>query len=282
VGARVVVDASGQHRALCGGPARAPRAEQTAYGVVVPTQVATPLVRAGEAIIMSWSEPDLSQTCATFLYAVPLPAGRVLLEETSLARRPGLSLQVLADRLTTRLAAAGVPADAVLAHERVRFAVDLPVPSPPPGVVAFGVAGGMMHPATGFSVGDALTIAPALADALVSEVARGPAAAARAAHAVVWSARSRGVRMLRDLGLRTLLRMPPASVPAFFDAFFDLAPERQRAYLSGREDPVGTAAAMIGVFGAAPWRVRGAMALAQLRTDASGRARAGSGRSPGC
>ena len=44
----------------------------------------------------------------TFLYAVPLGGGRVLLEETSLARRPGLPMAALRDRLLTRLARYGI------------------------------------------------------------------------------------------------------------------------------------------------------------------------------
>jgi lycopene beta-cyclase len=241
------------------------------------------VVRPGEAIFMDWSRSGPVDECATFLYAVPLPGDRVLLEETSLAARPGVPLDLLADRLAVRLRDAGVPPDAAIGHETVRFRLDVPVPSPPPGVVAFGVAGGMMHPATGFSVGDALTTAPALADALAEELGRGSVAAARAARAAVWPVRARRVRSLRDLGLRTLLRMPPGRVPEFFDAYFALSPGLQRAYVSGRADLAGTAAAMTAVFGGASWQVRGAMVAAQVRRNApDGRPRAGAGRSPGC
>ncbi len=52
------------------------------------------------------------------------------------------------------------------------------------------------------------------------------------------------VRLLRGAGLTTLLRLPPDGVPAFFEAFFRLTPDRQRAYLTGHEDPAGVAAAM--------------------------------------
>lgn len=76
------------------------RVEQTAYGVVVP---ASPLLPPGEAIFMDWRRPPGFGEPATFLYAVPLPDGRVLLEETCLARRPGLSFAELRDRLHARL-----------------------------------------------------------------------------------------------------------------------------------------------------------------------------------
>ena len=45
----------------------------------------------------------------------------------------------------------------------------------------------------------------------------------------------------------------------FFELFFRLDPDLQRAYLSGREDVRGTAAAMAKLFRAAPWRLRAKM-----------------------
>ncbi len=251
VAGRVVVDATGQRRVLSGGRRAGERVEQTAYGVVVPASAAAALVPPGDAVFMRWGA---TEGWPTFLYAVPLPGGRTLLEETSLARRPGLPFADLAARLTSRLAAAGISATGAV--ERVRFAVDVPVARPHPGVVAFGVAAGMTHPATGYSVGEVLAAAPAVAATLARELRRGGDRAARAAHAVLWTPRARAVRGLRDWGLRSLLAMPPARVPEFFDAFFSLPEGLQRAYLSGRDDLLGTAAAMAALFGAAPWRLR--------------------------
>lgn len=262
IGCGAVVDASGWRRVLSGGPPPGNRAEQTAYGLVLPAALAAPLVEPGDAVFMRWGR---TPGWPSFLYAVPLPGGRTLLEETSLARRPGLPVPDLAARLTGRLAAAGVAAGDAVDVERVRFAVDVPPARPRPGVAAFGVAAGMMHPATGYSVGDALVAAPAVADALADALPLGADAAARAAHAAVWTPAARRVRRLRDWGLRALLGLPPARVPQFFDAFFSVAEGRQRAYLSGRDDVGGTAGAMTAVFLAASWPVRAAMAVGSLR-----------------
>lgn len=262
VAGRVVVDASGRRRVLSGGPLAGDRVEQTAYGVVVPAAAAEPLVARDDAVFMRWHQ---GSGWPTFLYAVPLPGGRTLLEETSLARRPGLPMADLAERLAGRLAAAGIPAADVLAVERVRFAVDLPLPRAAPGVVAFGVAGGMMHPATGYSVGEALTTAPTVAAAIADELPYGGTRAARAAHTAVWSPSARAVRRLRNWGLRALLALPPARVPEFFDVFFSLPPDLQRAYLSGRGDLRGTTAAMSAMFGAAPWRTRRVLVTGLVR-----------------
>ncbi|WP_436499438.1 lycopene cyclase family protein [Actinokineospora sp. HUAS TT18] len=239
----VVVDASGVRRVLSGGPLGGPRAEQTAYGVVVPAASA-PFVKPGEAVFMDhWSTAD---GVATFLYAVPLPGDRVLLEETSLAARPGIPRAVLRDRLAAR----GV--DLTGRVEWVRFALDVPPPWRG-DAVAFGAAAGMVHPATGYSLGETFALAPRVA-AAIADAPRGQAGTA--ARKAVWSPKARIVHRLRTRGLRTLLTLPADRHPAFFESFFTLTPDLRDAYLTGREDVPGTTAAMLAVFRAAPWRIR--------------------------
>jgi len=285
VDAPVVVDATGARGR--GGAA------QTAFGVRVPASVAAPVIGPGEAMFMDWRQPFAGP--ATFLYAVPLPDGRVLLEETSLAHRPGLPFGELRARLLTRLHNHGIdPGDAEV--ERVRIPLDTPISRAPAGypaptrsrgrpalpvyrwgvtkrgvepglwitrgrewkIVPFGAAAGLVHPATGYGIGDALRLAPKVADA----IAGGDPQAARR---VVWSARARAVRRLRRAGLATLLALAPEETADFFELFFDLPPHLQRAYLSGREDLAGTAAAMAALFRAAPWSLRRTLAAATIR-----------------
>ncbi|MGX7828680.1 lycopene cyclase family protein [Actinokineospora sp. 24-640] len=258
IAAAVVVDATGHRRVLSGGRPAGARAEQSAVGVVVPD--ATALVPAGSAVFMDdW---DTADGLATFLYAVPLPDGRTLLEETSLAARPGAPAEPLRERLTRRLARAGVPVPADAPTERVRFPLDLPIRTGTGmGAVAFGSAAAMVHPATGYSVGDALAAAPAVASAIAEALPEGPAAAVAAARAAVWPRPARVVHALRGHGLRALLALPPAEVPEFFARFFDQPQERQRAFLTGRADLAGTATAMAGLFAAAPWGIRRKLAV---------------------
>jgi lycopene beta-cyclase len=238
--APVVIDATGAGT-------RPGRPEQTAYGVKVTASAARPVVGPGEAVFMDW-RPALPGP-ATFLYAVPLPDGRVLLEETSLACRPGLPFARLRERLLARLATFGIdPGDAEV--ERVRFPLDGAAAVRPRGrVVPFGAAAGLVHPATGYGVGEALRLAPRVADA----IATGGAAAARR---VVWPVRARAVHRLRLAGLGALLALAPEEHAAFFELFFALPAHRQRAYLSGRTDLAGNAAAMAAMFRAAPWSLR--------------------------
>ncbi|UJW29049.1 lycopene cyclase family protein [Saccharothrix sp. AJ9571] len=250
----VAVDATGARRALSGGPARRP-AEQTAFGLALPDDLAERVTghSPGTAVFMDWRPaPDRGgEETPTFLYSLPLGDGRTLVEETCLAREPGLAQGILSTRLRSRLAAAGIaePRD----PERVRIPLDLPIPR----TLAFGVAGGFVHPATGYSVGTSLRLADPVAQAIAN--AGNPAAADRAARQVVASARARQVHALRKFGLRVLTGLPPAQVPEFFEMFFALDPASQRAYLSGREDLTGMTAAMMGLFRRAPWRIRARM-----------------------
>ncbi|MFC7615972.1 hypothetical protein ACFQV2_23285 [Actinokineospora soli] len=82
-----------------------------------------------------------------------------------------------------------------------------------------------------------------------------------AARAAVWPRAARAVHALRAHGLRALLALPAEQVPEFFARFFALPDARQRAFLTGRADLPGTAAAMAAVFAAAPWPVRRKLAL---------------------
>ena len=223
-------------------------AEQTAYGVVVDAATAAPFVGPGEALVMDWRPDHGEPGWPTFLYAVPLGGDAVLLEETSLARRPGLPLPVLRRRLHARLAHHGVTAPSDARVERVRFPVDRPRHATP-GVLGFGAAAPLVHPATGFSVAEALRLAPSVADALAT-------GGVPAAQRLIWPARAVAVHRLRRIGLEALLRMPPEAVPAFFETFFALPERHRRAYLSGRDDLAGHLAAMGALFGHADARLR--------------------------
>ncbi len=242
------------------GGGQAVAAEQTAHGVVVDTATAAPLVGPGEALFMDWRPDHGEPGWPTFLYAVPLGGDAVLLEETSLARRPGLPLPVLRRRLHARLARHGItpPADARV--ERVRFPVDRPRHTTP-GVLGFGAAAPLVHPATGFSVADALRLAPSVAEALAT-------GGVRAARRRVWPARALAVHRLRRIGLEALLRMPPEAVPAFFETFFALPERHRRAYLSGRDDLAGHLAAMGALFGRADVPLRRRLVGPALRRPA--------------
>jgi lycopene beta-cyclase len=266
--AAILLDATGAARSVLGPtlPHRS-AAEQTAVGVLVDADAAQDLVTPGSALFMDWRPHHGETGWPTFLYAVPVTSDRVLLEETSLARRPGLELSVLRRRLHARLAHhhIAVPSGD---EERVRFPVDRPLPAPGDWrgpVVPFGAASPLVHPATGYSVATALRLAPQLATAVHDALQRsGAAAAGAAAWQTVWSPAALAVHTLRRRSLESLLRFPPELVPDFFDVFFALPQRHRWAYLTGREDVQGSAAAMGALFAAAPWWLRSRLVLGAL------------------
>ncbi|MGV9676965.1 lycopene cyclase family protein [Nocardia sp. NPDC003482] len=214
------------------GLSRSPeRAEQTAFGVVVPES------RWSEPLFMDWRDDHGAPPGAppSFLYAIPLGDNRFLLEETCLAGRPALSPTILRDRLHQRLRNRGLTLTGDEPTEIVRFPLQGGRPEPR----RFGARGGMLHPATGYSVTQSLSAA----DDFVLGKPEYPA-------------RARAVHLLRELGLRVLLDLPATDLPAFFDAFFTLPVPRQRAYLSGTTDLAGTASAMMSLFATLPWALR--------------------------
>lgn len=264
--ARLAIDATGAP------PSRTGYAEQTAAGVVVSGAEARRLIPdpLNSAVFMDWRGAARRDTiAASFLYAVPIGGDDVLLEETSLAARPPVGHDYLARRLAARLREFGLDPSGY-ASERVRIPLDVPAYPAAAGrrragargrarwqsPLRFGAAAAMVHPATGYQVATALDLAPRVAAALAATLPRGPNAAARAARHEIFSPRAVAVHALRRQGLRALLRMPSGEIPTFFELFFRLPNELQRAYLSGREDLGGTAAAMRELFAAAPWRLR--------------------------
>ncbi|WP_028932231.1 lycopene cyclase family protein [Pseudonocardia spinosispora] len=248
--ARVVIDAGGGSQPLAQRQRLRVQAEQTAVGVIVATEVAEGLVQPGEALFMDWrAVPGAPAGWPTFLYAVPLGRDRVLLEETSLARRPGLGFDELTARLHARLAHHGIRPSEDADRELVRFPLDV-LPHRTPGVLGFGAAAPLTHPATGYQLATALTLAPRVADALAENLD------ADAARRVLWPPGARATHALRRRGLECLLRLPAEQVPRFFEGFFRLPARRQRDYLSGRDDPLGTAGAMCSLFSTTDWTLR--------------------------
>ncbi|MBM9468892.1 lycopene cyclase family protein [Nakamurella leprariae] len=213
------------------------RAQQTAVGVVLRRTDVPVLDRTW---FMDWRRDNGTGPGdpPSFLYVVPLDDERLLAEETCLVGRPALSERELRHRLHVRLAARGVRLTGDETTETVRFSVE-PEPADPAGSgpLRIGARGGLMHPATGYSVAVSLDIAERLSVAVADGAAD--------LDAVIWTPAERRVHRLRTTGLTTLLRLRSDQVPAFFEAFFRLPRGLQRAYLSRRDRPTATMAAMM-------------------------------------
>lgn len=276
VPARVVVDATGFRAALSTPRERHPAGYQSAFGIDVRCSRAP-----GEPdamTLMDWR--GAAGADPTFLYAMDLGAGRWFVQETSLARREPLPFDVLERRLHRRLAAADVATREQQGVERCVFPLGTPAP-PAQDVLGYGAAAGMVHPATGYQVGAALSHAPQVAAALVDaleDAGAAPADVARAGWAAVWSRDRRQQRALHELGLACLLGFDGDQLQRFFTAFFALPEARWRAYLSGAPSAGDARTAMLAVF----LRTRGLrhhLAACALRSRGQGLRRpAGSAR----
>ncbi|WP_293238576.1 lycopene cyclase family protein [Mycolicibacterium sp.] len=253
--ASVVIDAGGGARPLDPTSSHRAPAAQTAYGVIVDQDAAAPLIAPGEALFMDWRADHGETGWPTFLYVIPLGGGQVLVEETSLARRPALSLSTLRRRLHARLERHGIEPRKDARSEKVFFRVDHPRHRGA-GALGFGAAAPLIHPATGFSLASSLQLAPRVAAALAAHLPGDPSRAMTAARKTVWPLDARVVHHVRRIGLESLLRMPPTEVPDFFEQFFELPEAHRWTYLTARDDVRGTLAAMNCLFRVSSGRLR--------------------------
>lgn len=264
--ARFVVDAAGHAGSL-----RRPRhpggaALQTAYGLTA--RFERPPSAPGAMVWMDYRASHGPGETPTFLYAMHLGDDTYFVEETSLIARPAPTRAALRARLHERLRAQGTPPGEILHEEWVAFPMNAAAPEPP-GPLAFGAAGGMVHPISGFQVAGALRAAP-----LVAQAAAGALRAGRdpyaAAWAALWPPERRAAREVHLLGVQALLNLPPGQLAPFFRAFFALPPAAWHAFLDPDTPPGALARTMLRLFAALPGRTRVPLARAALATPGVG------------
>ncbi|UQN05660.1 lycopene cyclase family protein [Deinococcus sp. QL22] len=264
--ARVIVDAGGHGGTLTRPTHPGGAALQTAYGITA--TFAHPPSAPGAMVWMDWRQPpSVSLDAApTFLYAMHLGGQRYFVQETSLVARPGLTRTELEARLHARLNAAGTPPSNIEFTEWVAFPMNTAAPEPGP-VLAFGAAGGLVHPVSGFQVSGALADAPRVAQAIANALPDAEAATRAAWHAL-WPPERRAARELGLMGLDALLRLPADGLPAFFHSFFRLSAVHWHAFLAPRTPTPTLARTMLRVFAHAPNSVR--LRLVEAAVAASG------------
>lgn len=251
VSARVVVDATGAGGGV--GIERKPASDATvwqwAVGIISPF-TPTP-TGPGGAVLMDWRQVRAAQddprVPGSFSYVLDRGDGTHLVEETVLAgpRVKGV-MRVLRGRLAARLAAAGWHAEAPVAEELVAIPLDIGPRRARGPVLPVGVAGGLVHPASGYSVTAALRTAPAVAEAVAGALAAGatPDEIAAAGSAALWPRGAVAAHAALARGMRTTLRQDATETAAFFASFFALPTPIWSGYLAQPADPVGVAQAM--------------------------------------
>ena len=259
--ARLVIDATGHQPMFVRRSLDGPVAGQAAYGIV--GRFSAPPIAAGRFVFMDYRADHLSEAerrgePPTFLYAMDLGDGVFFVEETSLALAPAVPFPLLRDRLLRRLAHRGVDVLETQHEEFCLFPMNPALPDLEQRVVGFGGAASMVHPASGYLVGGLLRRAPGLADAVAAGLQRGLRGPelARAAWQGLWPASLRWRHAFFRFGLEKLMRFEEWRLRHHFATFFSLPAEQWYGFLTNTLEPPQLLAAMVRLYGLAPWDVR--------------------------
>ncbi|GGR83119.1 lycopene cyclase family protein [Deinococcus sedimenti] len=255
-----VADAAGHSGSLTRPHHPGGAALQTAYGLTA--EFDTPPSAPGAMVWMDYRTPHGPGDDPTFLYAMHLGGRRYFVEETSLIARPAPTRAQLSQRLHARLRAQGTPPTRVLHEEWVAFPMNAAAPAPG-GPLAFGAAGGLVHPISGFQVADALRTAPLVARAVAQSRSTG-ADPHDAAWAALWTPERRAAREVHLLGVQALLNLTGEQLAPFFQAFFALPPAAWHAFLDPDTPSGPLARTMLRLFTRLPTRTRLPLARAAL------------------
>lgn len=273
--ARLLVDATG-HRDSPGAESGAPEpGYQIAFGRVLPRSRRPD--RGGTMTLMNYEPPGIEPAAdapPSFLYSMEIADDRRLWEETVLVSRPAADYDLLRERLDRRLLRRGHDPAETIETERVMIPMggSLPEVSPRRGVLPFGAAACMVHPATGYMIGRTLYAAPRLAESVAQALEAGSessgARAVREGWRAIWPEERRRTRRLLTFGMEALVSMDGPSTASFFDAFFSLSQRDWRDYLSGTASPGRTARIMWRLFEHAPIATKGTLASSLLKPHA--------------
>ena len=259
--ATLVIDATGHQPVFVQRRSDGPVAGQAAYGLV--GRFSAPPITPGQFVFMDYradhlSEQERTGEPPTFLYAMDLGEGVFFVEETSLALAPAVPFPLLKHRLERRLAHRGVQVLEVQHEEFCLFPMNPVLPDLRQRVVGFGGAASMVHPASGYLVGGLLRRAPGLADAVAAALERGlrGEALSQAAWQGLWPASLRWRHAFFRFGLEKLMRFDEARLRHHFATFFSLPSEQWYGFLTNTLEPPQLLAAMVRLYGLAPWDVR--------------------------
>lgn len=250
----VVVDSTGHGGHFIHYTGEPARTFQVAYGIVGEME-GPGLPSPDRMTLMDFSPIDEKaendpEDIPTFLYAMPLGDGRWMMEETVLARSPRVPMHEVAARLMRRLNGLGVHIRSMEHVECCRIPMDAPLPDLRQRTVGFGGAASMVHPATGYMLGQIFEAAPSVASTLAEAMDEGasPQEVSEAAWRTIWSPGARRRHQLHKLGGRISADLSAAQTRDFFFAFFEMQPELWSGFLSRDLSTMGLLKAMMKTF----------------------------------
>lgn len=249
--AAVVINASGASGLPVPREEERPPLNQSAYGLEI--EVDRHGFEMGEMLFMDFASGLLpgagADPQATFLYAMPLGYHRLFVEETSLVSAQPMAFETLRARLLTRLERMGLTPRTILSEERCIIPMGGSLPRRDQSVLAVGVAGSMVHPATGYQLARTLQTAPRLAEAVATRLGQGDRfGAIRDGWEAIWPARQRRNWELYRFGAEFITELDTDQTRRFFDAFFDLSNSDWQGFLSDRCSTAELARIMTSVF----------------------------------
>jgi lycopene cyclase-like protein len=141
-----------------------------------------------------------------------------------------------------------------------------PLPRGDQRTLGFGGAAGMVHPATGYMLTNALRrrdrVARAIAEQLRTWV--GPGLPSRVIWRAIWSADELRAWRLYGFGMEVLAGLDRAGIDRFFAEFFDLSDHRWRGFVSATASTPELMGTMLRYFAGAPMPIRRQLAGALL------------------
>ena len=260
--ARLVVDATGYDPVFLKLKSCGPLAVQTCYGIV--GSFSKPPLKKGQFVLMDYRNDHLNEEQKkeppTFLYAMDMGNGKYFLEETSLGLVNPLTMENLKKRLEKRLSYRNISITSMQHEELGLFLpMNMPIPNFKQQILGYGGAASMVHPASGYLIGNVLRRAPLVAKAIstaMNDKKLSTYHIARKGWESLWPKELIRKKSIYQFGLEKLMRFDEKLLREFFGSFFKLPKTQWYGFLTDTLSLREIVYAMCVMFIRAPWSVK--------------------------
>jgi lycopene epsilon-cyclase len=260
--ARLVVDATGYDPVFLKLKSCGPLAVQTCYGIV--GSFSKPPLKKGQFVLMDYRNDHLNEEQKkeppTFLYAMDMGNGKYFLEETSLGLVNPLTMENLKERLEKRLSYRNISITSMQHEELGLFLpMNMPIPNFKQQILGYGGAASMVHPASGYLIGNVLRRAPLVAKAIstaMNDKKLSTYDIARKGWESLWPKELIRKKSIYQFGLEKLMRFDEKLLREFFGSFFKLPKTQWYGFLTDTLSLREIVYAMCIMFIRAPWSVK--------------------------
>ena len=260
--ARLVIDATGYDPVFLKLRSSEPVAVQTCYGIV--GSFSKPPLEKDQFVLMDYRSDHLTESQRkeppTFLYAMDMGNGKYFLEETQLGLVKPFTMDELKERLEKRLAHRDIEITSKQHEELGLFLpMNMPIPDFRQPILGYGGAASMVHPASGYLLGNVLRRAPLVAKAIskaMTDHKLPTMLIAKKGWESLWSTELIRKKSLYQFGLEKLMRFDEKLLREFFECFFKLPKSQWYGFLTDTLSLKEIVNAMWVMFLRAPWSVK--------------------------